>query len=1096
MKMRRATALAALVMTLASGCFQTLDIRRPLTPRTVPPAATVAPLFEATVDAGQLKTSLQKTKSAISSFGVNKYNDRAAFIATRELGLAIAAVPENPYPWIQLGAQLMLDHQSEASMRATERGLSSIESLCARECPRELQELRALGNVNLAMVLASVDQPAEALLTLDEVSPNLLEGVDQLAYYWTMTNVQTQLGQYDEAWSYLAAARDAVPESKRSEDRIYKRHFVGSVRRSNEHLLEALICAAAKEIDCADHEIDLALKAFTQSWEARLLRANLYYDTCRYDEAIGILRDLKEAPKSMVFHAERIPFNLGNAYLARHYNDGGSVADLNAAAKAFEKAAEIVAKRPARARHRVESGNIMFRPAVVSSFFMRGLTEVPPVYADALNNLGEVELRLGALRPDPEGRSVLYKKAEGHWTDALRDHRWPRRGIAWANLTQLYCATDRPRRALEMAQESLEEDPYNTASLEALALFAARTPDLELSARLSQGIARLLWIRRGRYEPGSFNTLLRPMLDRLRARPSSEGNDRAILMIELVLAGPDRWQEVVYQARLRYPQWHWLAIQEDLVAPRMISKDDLEAADAILAAPHIAGDWWERLERADAYALRGRARYQQDDREGAREQIEHAVAHGADLSSIEDVGFAVVAGELPPSSKSFVAVLPFDTVYANEKQHQWSHALPLAVGDALAAAGLTARYIGPESAGAERDAQFTPAETGRRVTAGAVLSGRMAVTAKKIVVDLVLTDPITETEIQVGPLENATENVHALTAEIITLVTKELGRPADGTQVMTRAITSSPAAYLSYLDGMETFIEDGESSRIIELYRAAVTEDPLFARARVELARAYFLAPSLTRQSLDGARAEVERALQINEAIGHVHLLRAVVASWFDWDFEQADKEFRRAIELDPRNASMRTTYMEFLLARGRYDDALRVSIEALRLAPFSPGATVNVAWPLYRLGRLDESIAQAREALLLRPHQEKARRILAWVEMTRGNYDGALKLLNAVPEEKRTADLVSQLALLHALRGEREGAKALLAKFENWPHLFRARVFVALGDLDKARAELEQAIKNGGSSVAYLEFDSWLEPLRADGTIGRLMAQINAGHH
>jgi tetratricopeptide (TPR) repeat protein len=987
--MKRCATLA-LVTAMLLGCrpLQTLDIRRPLTPRI--PSAETLPADP------QLIRSMKKTTAAINSFTIKTYDQSTAWIPTEHLAEAITLAPENPFAWVQLGAQLTLDYQPDAAVRATEKALSIIDSRCKENCTRELEALRAVGLVNLAMIHASNDRAPEARIALEAVAVDLLPDVDKLAHYWTSAYVSLQLGEMEDALHQLSRASRDVPEDLKLsvKQRVRRPHYLGNIRRANEHFLRAMVHAESGQPRLAEEEITLAVAASNNSWEARILRANLLMERRDFDGAVRELEELAHARKGMIFHPERIQYNRGNALVARYAAspNGGNIADLRRAVDAFEIANGLVQKRVKRARARADSADVIEKALDVSSIFLDAFVKERPVYADALNNLGDVHLRLASLQPSAKHAAAKHAAAAEHaWLRALSDFEWSRRDLAWSNLTRHY-VRERPRLSLETAEEALKEDPYNIASLQALAAYA-RSADSEVAARLYEGIARSIWARWTRYEAGSFDELLRPGLERLRSSAKSEARDRAILLIELVLAPTENdWKAILSRARTEHPTWSWVHVGADVLGDADSRKSADAAAESLLSKPHVAGDWWQRRELADAHVLRARRAIEKRHYETARRELELAVGHGADPSSIsalrDTVDLQLQQNQLPATRA--IAVVRFPTTYSEDYQPSWSESLPHAVSSALqqgiasspsapageAAWRFSVRYLDRETLGAATGEATSPAEAGRRVNAGAVLSGRIATTRKKIIVDLILTDPASGNARELGRIQEDLTRADLLTGAIVDRVVEALRLPhtETGAAAVAKVFTRTPEAYVAFLDGLAKLL--GKTTRgAVRPLMAATQKDEQFARAWAWLAEARYRGGKL-----DEARRATKEALKWNASVPEAWLLRASLAT------TAGDRltALANAVKIDPDDATLRRMYAATLREHGQLEDALTESHEALRIAPYSAAAMTDLGLSYYSLGRLDEALQQANDALARRRDFAPAHELMSSVVKSR----------------------------------------------------------------------------------------------------------------
>ncbi len=170
---------------------------------------------------------------------------------------------------------------------------------------------------------------------------------------------------------------------------------------------------------------------------------------------------------------------------------------------------------------------------------------------------------------------------------------------------------------------------------------------------------------------------------------------------------------------------------------------------------------------------------------------------------------------------------------------------------------------------------------------------------------------------------------------------------------------------------MEYFFNKRNASDLhlaVELFQQATTKDPNYARAYAGLADAYALMPGYTAEAsgqwMPQARAAALKALQIDPNLPEAHTALALIVQAYDWDWKTAEKEFRRAIELDPNYATAHHWYAEHLMWQGRFDEALQESERARQwtLSPLIIAADNGAI--LYFSRKYDPAIEKWRSVL------------------------------------------------------------------------------------------------------------------------------------
>ncbi len=322
---------------------------------------------------------------------------------------------------------------------------------------------------------------------------------------------------------------------------------------------------------------------------------------------------------------------------------------------------------------------------------------------------------------------------------------------------------------------------------------------------------------------------------------------------------------------------------------------------------------------------------------------------------------------------------------------------------------------------------------------------------------------------------------------------------------LTRRQTDSEEALRLYLRGRALWGLKRDKENVkeaIRLFERAVELDPSFGKAYTGLADCYVLTanvlygPVPTGEAMEKARYNARKALESDDSLPEAHASMGVVRMRFDWDWNGAEREFKRAIELDPEYAQAHSFYTSLLAARGRFDEALRESEVARSLDPYSPLAAVNYGRALFYARRFYEAEAFFRWKLEERPDYPQYLHVLGHVLLQEGRTDEAI----AVFEKLHTADpLLAAAALGHAYgrAGRTEDALRMIGELDEFskskpvPPLEKALVYLGMGRHDEALAGLEQSCDMHMPNVATLGTDPIFDPLRGDPRFVDLLRRI-----
>lgn len=397
------------------------------------------------------------------------------------------------------------------------------------------------------------------------------------------------------------------------------------------------------------------------------------------------------------------------------------------------------------------------------------------------------------------------------------------------------------------------------------------------------------------------------------------------------------------------------------------------------------------------------------------------------------------------------------------------------------------------------------AEAGATLGANFVVEGALQTTGSVVRVDVSLVVPSTG-RVWSKRFERDASEVLALEADVVRALASAIRvtlRPGARERLATvRAV--SPAVYETYLKGRYEWNKRTPASLQLAMahFTRAIELDPTYAPAHAALADCLNLLATVMlgggspRELRPRAAAAAIRALQMDPYSAEAHA--ALGYAWhYDWRFADAEREFRRAIELNPSYSMARIWYANLLMSRLRMKEALEQVFAARDLDPFSLIVNTNVGWVLDRAGHHDEAVVQLQQTLALDSTYVQAQ----W------------RFAGALMDAGRLAEAIVQGERLIVLSDSAPPALALLATIEAragrtdaaWAHLRAARAragtgylppasiaeaFAALGESDSAMTWLERAFDERSNVIVYLAGDLYDARLRRDPRFRALIAR------
>jgi tetratricopeptide (TPR) repeat protein len=322
---------------------------------------------------------------------------------------------------------------------------------------------------------------------------------------------------------------------------------------------------------------------------------------------------------------------------------------------------------------------------------------------------------------------------------------------------------------------------------------------------------------------------------------------------------------------------------------------------------------------------------------------------------------------------------------------------------------------------------------------------------------------------------------------------------------LRRRDTSSPEAYTLYLKGR--FFWNKRTAQgfddAIACFKGAIDEDPSFARSWAGLADCYALLGSsevgaaVPREVFPKAKAAAHKALAFDDALAEPHASLGPVLWLFDWDRSGAERELRRAIELDGGYASAHW-YAELLAQDGRWGEADREIRRAQELDPLSLVIGADLGLFEYDRRQFDPAVESFRAVLAMDPTFVQARLGIALAEVLLTQCDEARKELEAaLGQEPRSVPARATLGFVLARCGRRAEAERIVAELEEVDRqssraaYAAAGVWVGLGDRDRAFEWLERAREERSALLGSLKVDPAFDPIRSDPRFAALVHRV-----
>ncbi len=460
-------------------------------------------------------------------------------------------------------------------------------------------------------------------------------------------------------------------------------------------------------------------------------------------------------------------------------------------------------------------------------------------------------------------------------------------------------------------------------------------------------------------------------------------------------------------------------------------------------------------------------------------------------------------GGAAPGQITSLAVLPLENLMGDSEQDYFVDGMHDELIANLAKIGALT-VISRTSAMRCKGTDKSLPEIARELGVDAVIEGTVRRAGNQVRITVQLIEAATDKHLFAESYQRELRNILALQSEVAQAIAREIKvavTPEEEAR-LARARTVNPEAYEAYLKGryqLSKWTEDS-TKKGMEYFRRAIEIDPGYAPAYAGLADAYYGLSNLylpPREAMPKARAAALKALEIDERLAEAHTSLAMVKAFYDWDWEGAEREFKRALELNPGYADAHLWYGCHLVGVGRSEEALAQAKQAQDLDPLSPGINGYGGLVFYLAGQYDQAIERARKAIEMEPTP-----IAHWVLGLAFEQKGMYK--EAVAEYRKAVSLgggpQGQAVLGHgsAVSGQTSEARKILAQlmalskrtFVSGYGI--ATIYAGMGEKDQAFGWLEKAYEQRAENLVWLKIDPRFESLRDDHRFQSLLRRLN----
>jgi TolB-like protein/DNA-binding winged helix-turn-helix (wHTH) protein/Flp pilus assembly protein TadD len=459
----------------------------------------------------------------------------------------------------------------------------------------------------------------------------------------------------------------------------------------------------------------------------------------------------------------------------------------------------------------------------------------------------------------------------------------------------------------------------------------------------------------------------------------------------------------------------------------------------------------------------------------------------------------------PSSAIRSLAVLPLESLSSDASQDYFADGMTDELISDLGQISAL-RVISRTSVMTYKHARKPLPQIARELNVDAVVEGTVLRSGDQVRITAQLIEASTDKHLWSQSYEGELRDTLALQNQVARTIADQIRinlNPQEQAALKTVRVVN-PQAYESYLKGRYFWNKRTADGLKVALayFHQAIDEDPNYAQAYSGLADTYALlgdwqyAVMTPKEAFPRAKAVATKALELDSALGEAHNSLAFCLDGFDWDFDSAGKEFRRAIELNPGYATAHHWYAWHLSLFGRYDEAIPEMRKAESLDPLSLIINADLAELLVLAHSYDQSIQQSRKTIEMDSNFALAHIQLAQAYLAKHmNEEAVAELQKAVQLSGGSPTSIANLARAYVATGKRSEAQKLLSdlKKRSSPSSSYAAeisvIYAALGDTDQAMKWLEKGYEERFNPGVLLR--PGFDPIRSDPRFEDLVRRI-----
>jgi eukaryotic-like serine/threonine-protein kinase len=403
--------------------------------------------------------------------------------------------------------------------------------------------------------------------------------------------------------------------------------------------------------------------------------------------------------------------------------------------------------------------------------------------------------------------------------------------------------------------------------------------------------------------------------------------------------------------------------------------------------------------------------------------------------------------------------------------------------------------------------EVDPQEVGRELSVQAVLTGRVLQRENRLIIKVELVHTTDGSQLWGEQYNRQLADIFAVEEEIAHEIAEKLKLKLSSREQrrMAKRYPENTEAYQLYLKGRyywNKWTAEG-TKRAIDYFQQAIAVDPGYALAYAGLADCY---SSMTAQGIglspaeafQRAQAAAVKALTLDDTLAEAHTSLGLIKLNHDWDWSGAEREFKRAIELNPNYPTPYHWYSHYLIVMDRIEESLIMSKRGLELDPLDLEMNAHLAWHHYMARQFDQTIEQCLQTIAMDPNFHETQWFLGWAYAQTGEYAKAVDAFQkAIALSGGSPEMKAELGYAYAVSGKNDEARKILDELKELSEreyvspFCLALIYAGLGEKDQALEWLEKAYQKRVAFLIYLGRQPQFDVLRSDPRFADLLRRL-----